>query len=66
GASVTVIGPAGEALEDALEIPIDATDRALVSAASLVPIQLLSWRLASELGRDPGVYLRASKVTTRE
>ena len=66
GASVTIIGPDGEAPEDALGIPIDASDRSLASAASLVPIQLLSWRLASELGRDPGVYIRVSKVTTRE
>ena len=66
GAFVTVIGPDGEAPEDSLEIPIVATDRSLASAASLVPIQLLSWALASELGRHPGVYLRASKVTTRE
>ena len=66
GAFVTVIGPNGEAPEDSLEVPIEAADRSLASAAALVPIQLLSWRLASELGRDPGVYLRASKVTTRE
>ena len=66
GTPVTVIGPQGEAPEEALEIPIDATDRSLASAASLVPIQLLAWRLASERGRDPGVYLRATKVTTRE
>ena len=41
-------------------------DRALCPAVSIVPIQLLAWRLAARHGREPGSYYRASKVTTRE
>jgi hypothetical protein len=37
-----------------------------VSAVSIVPVQLLAWKLAAEAGRTPGAYTRASKVTTRE
>jgi glutamine---fructose-6-phosphate transaminase (isomerizing) len=66
GASVTVIGPDGAAPKGALAIPTMTADRSIGSAVSLVPIQLLARRLAAERGRDPGVYLRAMKVTTRE
>jgi glucosamine--fructose-6-phosphate aminotransferase (isomerizing) len=38
----------------------------LASAASILPLQLLAWRLAVVLGRTPGAYTRASKVTTVE
>ena len=38
----------------------------LSSAVSIVPAQLLAWRLAILHGREPGSYYRASKVTTRE
>ena len=41
-------------------------DRALLSAVSIVPVQLLAWQLAQTRGRTPGQYMRASKVTTRE
>jgi hypothetical protein len=41
-------------------------DRLLASAVSIVPIQLLAWRLANAGGRVPGAYTRASKVTTHE
>jgi hypothetical protein len=41
-------------------------DRALISAVSIIPVQLLAWRLAQVRGRTPGQYTRASKVTTRE
>lgn len=41
-------------------------DRALCPAVSIVPIQLLAWRLAGRHGREPGSYYRASKVTTHE
>ena len=67
GAGVAVItGDDDDAPPGVLAVPIGPTDRALGSAVSLVPIQLLARRLASEQGRDPGVYLRATKVTTRE
>ena len=66
GAAVAVITGDDVAPAGALGVPVGPTDRALGSAVSLVPIQLLARTLASERGRDPGVYLRASKVTTRE
>jgi hypothetical protein len=37
-----------------------------MSAVSIVPVQLLAWKLAQTHGRTPGEYTRASKVTTRE
>ena len=41
-------------------------DRLIAPAAAIVPLQVLSWRLALDRGRDPGAYVVASKVTTRE
>jgi glutamine---fructose-6-phosphate transaminase (isomerizing) len=66
GASVVVLGPDGSGPDGALGVPIPPVDRLLGSAVSIVPIQLLAWRLAIERGRTPGAYTRASKVTTRE
>jgi hypothetical protein len=37
-----------------------------MSAISIIPVQLLAWRLAVAHGRSLGIYTRASKVTTRE
>jgi glucosamine--fructose-6-phosphate aminotransferase (isomerizing) len=66
GAAVAVITGDDDAPPGALAVPVGPTDRALGSAVSIVPIQLVARALASERGRDPGVYLRATKVTTRE
>jgi glutamine---fructose-6-phosphate transaminase (isomerizing) len=66
GASVLVVTPDGEAPKGASSIATGYQDRALVSAVAIVPVQLLAWRLASVIGRTPGTYTRASKVTTRE
>jgi glucosamine--fructose-6-phosphate aminotransferase (isomerizing) len=66
GASVLVITPDGESPRGASSLATGYQDRALVSAVSIVPIQLLAWKLASDIGREPGAYTRASKVTTRE
>jgi fructoselysine-6-P-deglycase FrlB-like protein len=66
GAAVAVITGDDDVPPGALAVPVGPTDRTLGSAVSLVPIQLLARTLASERGRDPGVYLRATKVTTRE
>jgi glucosamine--fructose-6-phosphate aminotransferase (isomerizing) len=66
GAAVVVVAPRGEAPEGALGVPLPEIDRLVGSAASIVPIQLLAWRLATARGRVPGVYTRATKVTTRE
>ena len=65
-AAVAVISSDDDAPPGTLPVPIGPTDRALGSAVAVVPIQLLARLLASEHGRDPGVYLRASKVTTHE
>jgi glucosamine--fructose-6-phosphate aminotransferase (isomerizing) len=40
--------------------------RLLSPAAAIVPAQLLAWRLAVLAGREPGAYIHAAKVTTRE
>ena len=45
---------------------IEADRQLLASAVSILPAQLLAWKLAVERGRPPGSYIRASKVTTRE
>ncbi len=66
GASVAVLAPEGATSAGALTISVAPVDRLLGSAVSIVPIQLLARRLAAELGRAPGTYTRASKVTTRE
>ncbi len=54
-------GPPG-----AMHIEIGPLDRALAPAVSILPIQLLAWRLANLRGREPGAYTLARKVTTRE
>jgi glucosamine--fructose-6-phosphate aminotransferase (isomerizing) len=66
GANVLVITPDGEAPKHARAIATGYLDRALVSAVSIVPVQLLAWRLAQTRGRRPGEYVRASKVTKSE
>jgi len=50
----------------ALHVGIGAIDRSIAPAVSIVPIQLLAHRLAIARGREPGTYLHAAKVTTRE
>jgi glucosamine--fructose-6-phosphate aminotransferase (isomerizing) len=45
---------------------LGAFDRLLAPAAAIVPAQLLAWRLAILAGREPGAYVHAAKVTTRE
>ncbi len=66
GAAVLVVTPDGMAPKGAEGIATGYLDRALMSAVSIVPVQLLAWKLAALAGRTPGVYTRASKVTTRE
>ena len=45
---------------------VGALDRALAPAVSVLPCQLLAWRLATTSGREPGAFHRATKVTTDE
>jgi glutamine---fructose-6-phosphate transaminase (isomerizing) len=66
GSAVLVIGRGSQGSPDALRIDVGSTDRTIAPAVSIVPIQLLAWRLAVMRGREPGAYVRASKVTTRE
>jgi glutamine---fructose-6-phosphate transaminase (isomerizing) len=66
GANVLVVTPDGEAPKGARSVATGYLDRALLSAVSIVPVQLLAWKLAQSRGRRPGEYTRASKVTTRE
>jgi glutamine---fructose-6-phosphate transaminase (isomerizing) len=66
GAAVLVITPDGESPKGAHAVATGYQDRALMSAVAIVPVQLLAWKLAAIGGRAPGVYTRASKVTTRE
>ena len=66
GASVLVVTPDGEEPKGAHAVATGYLERSLVSAVAIVPVQLLSWKLASASGRTPGAYTRASKVTTRE
>jgi glucosamine 6-phosphate synthetase-like amidotransferase/phosphosugar isomerase protein len=49
-----------------LRVEIGSADRMLSPAVSIVPVQLLAWRLAVERGGTPGELTRAAKVTTRE
>ena len=66
GTAVMVVTPDGEAPKGARAVATGYLDRALMSAVSVIPVQLLAWRLAAAHGRIPGSYTRASKVTTRE
>jgi glutamine---fructose-6-phosphate transaminase (isomerizing) len=66
GAAVLVVTPDGEEPKGAHAAATGYLERPLVSAVSIIPVQLLAWKLATESGRAPGAYTRASKVTTRE
>jgi glucosamine--fructose-6-phosphate aminotransferase (isomerizing) len=66
GASVLLITQEPEEREGAMNLATGALDRAVAPAVSLLPSQLLAWRLAAIRGRQPGSYYRATKVTTRE
>jgi glucosamine--fructose-6-phosphate aminotransferase (isomerizing) len=58
--TITADGRSGGSLD------VGPLDRTLSPAASVVPAQLLAWRLAHDRGRVPGSYVHAAKVTTRE
>jgi glucosamine--fructose-6-phosphate aminotransferase (isomerizing) len=66
GSAVLVVGPDTEGPSRATRLGVGSLHRLLAPAVSVVPAQLLAWRLALTRGRDPGIYTRASKVTTRE
>ena len=66
GAAAIAVIEGGDTPEGVMRIDIGTQDRLLASAVSILPAQLLAWKLAVERGRPPGSYIRASKVTTRE
>lgn len=66
GAAVIVVVEGGTTPRGVMPVALPALDRALAPAVSILPAQLLSWKLAVLRGRPPGAYLRGSKVTTRE
>lgn len=66
GASVLVISETGTGPETSMRVKIGPLDQALAPAVSVVPAQLLAWRLAVLRGRSPGEYVWATKVTARE
>jgi len=66
GSRVLLVTADGRAVPGARTISTGPLDRALRPAVSIVPIQLLAWRLAVRRGREPGAYYRATKVTTHE
>jgi glucosamine--fructose-6-phosphate aminotransferase (isomerizing) len=66
GSAVLVVSPDGAAPAGGVGIATGEVDRDLVSAAAIVPAQLLAWRLANLRGLAPGTYSVAAKVTTRE
>jgi glucosamine--fructose-6-phosphate aminotransferase (isomerizing) len=66
GAAALAVVEDGDVPADVTRIAIGPLDRALAPAVSIVPAQLLAWKLAVLQGRPPGSYVRASKVTTRE
>jgi glucosamine--fructose-6-phosphate aminotransferase (isomerizing) len=66
GASVLVITPDGDAPEGVHVVATEYDERLLSPLVSVVPLQLLAWRLAARAGRAPGEFTRATKVTTRE
>jgi glucosamine--fructose-6-phosphate aminotransferase (isomerizing) len=66
GASVLTVTTAPEGVPGNESIAIGDLDRALAPAVSIVPVQLLARELAVASGREPGTYVRATKVTTRE
>ena len=61
-----VVSADGAGPDRAERVAIGELDRMIAPAAAIVPLQLLSWQLALDRGREPGAYVIASKVTTRE
>lgn len=66
GAGVLVVVDDEEPRSRATQIVVGSLDRALAPAVSILPSQLLAWRLGATRGRRSGAYYRATKVTTRE
>ena len=63
GSSVLLVGDADG---DGGWIDLGPLHPTLAPAAGVVPSQILARRLAIRAGREPGAYVHAAKVTTRE
>ena len=66
GAAVLAVTRDGRGPDGATTVGIGDVGPGMASAAAIVPLQLLSWRLANLRGLEPGSYSVAHKVTTRE
>ena len=68
GAAVLLIGGGdGTAAMPGVEsVDVGVVDRMLAPAVSVIPLQLLAWRLGIDRGRRSGEFIRAAKVTMRE
>jgi glucosamine--fructose-6-phosphate aminotransferase (isomerizing) len=66
GSAVLAITDDGSGPAGAEAVAIGRLGRLIAPACALIPLQLLSWRLAQDRGRRPGVFTHATKVTTRE
>src|SRR5215510_10566526 len=63
GANVMVVTPDGEAPKGARAVATGYLDRALMSAVSIIPVQLLAWRLAAgHSGARPGLRVPAGPL----
>lgn len=68
GAAVLLVGGGdGTAAMPGVEsVDVGVLDPMLAPAVTVIPLQLLAWRLALDRGRRPGEFIRAAKVTMRE
>jgi glucosamine--fructose-6-phosphate aminotransferase (isomerizing) len=66
GAAAMAVVEGGATPPGVARVDLPPLDRALAPAVSILPAQLLAWKLAVLRGRQPGAYLRGSKVTTGE
>jgi glucosamine--fructose-6-phosphate aminotransferase (isomerizing) len=66
GAAVVLVTEDDDGPDGAVTVRLGAIARGLRPAVSIAPAQLLAWQLAIRRGREPGSYVQAAKVTTRE
>jgi glutamine---fructose-6-phosphate transaminase (isomerizing) len=64
--AVLVVANAQGLADAARTLAIGRVEPLMACAVAVIPAQLLAWRLARALGRRPGEFRLASKVTTEE
>jgi len=64
--AVLVVADTLSSADGVRKLAIGRIEPLLACAAAVIPAQLLAWRLARAVGRDPGEFRLASKVTTEE